>query len=167
MDLLKTLTIGAALCVAAPASAHVAVQPTEARAGSYQVLRFGVGHGCDGAATTAVRIEIPEGIAAARPQPKAGWALDIRKDGARVTAITWAEAGQGGLPADQFEEFVMLVKLPAESGALAFPAIQSCGAAVLRWTEPVPTQGPRPAHPAPILTLTPASAPPEGGHDHH
>ncbi|MFN3584037.1 YcnI family protein [Phenylobacterium sp.] len=163
MDLLRTLTLGAALCVVAPASAHVAVQPTEAKAGSYQVLRFGVGHGCDGAATTAVRIEIPEGVSAARPQPKPGWTLDIARAGERVAAITWT----GALPADQFEEFVMLVKLPAAGGALAFPAVQSCGAAVLRWTEPVPADGPRPAHPAPILTLTPASAPPEGGHDHH
>jgi len=163
MDLLKPLILAAATFAAAPALAHVAVQPTEARAGSYQVLRFGVGHGCDGAATTAVRIEIPEGISAARPQPKPGWALDIRKEGERVTSITWA----GRLPADQFEEFVMLVKLPGEGERLAFPAIQSCGAAVLRWTEPVPAAGPRPARPAPILTLTPASPPPEGGHDRH
>jgi len=164
MDILKVLAAAAAVAVPAAASAHVSVQPQEAKAGGYLVLRFGAGHGCDGKATTAVRIEIPEGVAMANPQPKPGWRLVIEhaRDPKIASAIVW----KGKLPADQFEEFLILAKLPAEAGPLAFPAVQTCGATEVRWDEPVPTGGPRPQHPAPTISLT-SPPPPEGGHDHH
>ena len=157
MVVLRTLLAAAAVLTAGGASAHVSVQPATATAGSYQVLRFGVGHGCDGAATTSVRIEIPAGVSIANPQPKPGWRLSVeraRGQPATVTAIVWT----GGLAADRFDEFLMLAKLPSTSGPLAFPAIQSCGAKENRWVElPVPGAA-RPQHPAPILTLAPHHA---------
>ena len=33
-------------------------------------------HGCEGAATTRVRIHIPEGVIAVKPMPKPGWQLE-------------------------------------------------------------------------------------------
>lgn len=161
MVVLRPLVLAAALGVAAPALAHVTVQPATAPVGAYQVLRFGIGHGCgDKAATTALRMEIPTGVSVARPQPKPGWKLEIvRSDGA-VSAIVW----RGRLAPDQFDEFVVLTKLPAAAGPLAFPAIQSCGAEENRWIETPPPGAPRPKFPAPLVTLTPAA--PEGGHDH-
>jgi uncharacterized protein YcnI len=162
MVVLRTLSAIAVLAAAAPAAAHVTVQPSTAATGAYQVLRFGVGHGCgDKAATTALRIEIPAGVTVARPQPKPGWTVEIVRAGDAVSAIVW----RGALPPDQFDEFVILTRLPAEGGPLAFPAIQSCGAEENRWTEPPPAGGPRPKFPAPVVSVIPAA--PEAGHDHH
>jgi uncharacterized protein YcnI len=154
---LKTAILAAALGLATrPALAHVGVSPKAADAGGYQVLRFGVGHGCEDQATTAVRIEIPRGVLSARPQPKPGWTLQIERGGEggkAVASVTW----RGALPADQYDEFLIQVHLPDQPGPLAFPAVQSCGAAEVRWTEPAPPSGPRPKRPAPTVLLTPVS----------
>ena len=116
--------------------------------------------------TTALRIEIPAGVSIANPQPKPGWDLSVeRATGAphTITAIVWT----GGLPADRFDEFLILTKLPSAAGPLAFPAIQSCGAKQNRWVEiPTPALA-RPSHPAPRMTLTSPTPAPEAGHDHH
>lgn len=126
MVVLRTLALAAGLAVASAAHAHVTIQPATAPVGAYQVLRFGVGHGCgDISATTALRVEIPAGVTVARPQPKPGWTLEIERAGAAVTAVVW----RGVLPADQFDEFVVLTKLPDAAGPLAFPAIQKIGRA--------------------------------------
>lgn len=161
MVVLRSLAFLTILSVAAPALAHVTVQPAAATPGAYQVLRFGVGHGCgDKAATTALRIEIPAGVSVARPQPKPGWKLEIVRAGEIVSAVVW----RGALLPDQFDEFVILTKLPTDGGPLAFPAIQACGAEENRWIETQSPGGPRPKFPAPTVTLIPAA--PEGGHDH-
>lgn len=162
MGVLRPLAFAAALLSAGAGHAHVSVQPSAAPAGAYQVLRFGVGHGCDGQPTTALRLIVPPGVKAARPQPKPGWSLEVDKGGGVVTAVVW----RGALPADQFDEFLLLVRLPGGEGPLAFPAIQSCGDRESRWAEIGEPGAPRPRHPAPSVTLTP-SASPESSHDHH
>lgn len=166
MAILKTLTCAAALALAGAAQAHVTADPGEATLGSYQAVRFRVGHGCnDRAATTALRIEIPDAVPSARPQPKAGWTLAIERaadDPSKVTAITW----RGVLPPDQFDEFAVMLHLPATAGTLYFPAVQTCGDQETQWTE-FPDAG-ETAHmlsrPAPALRLIPAAAPAEGHH---
>ena len=74
----------------------------------------------------------------------------------RVSAITWT----GRLPDEQFEEFGLAAKLPAEAGALVFPVTQTCEQGVSRWTEAAVAGEPRPTHPAPVLTL-------QAGAPHH
>lgn len=161
MVVLRSLAIAAGLVAAGAASAHVSLQPAAVQAGTYQVLRFGLGHGCGDKPTTALRIEVPAGVTVARPQPKAGWKLQIEGSGRTVAAIAW----RGELSPDQFDEFLVLAKLPDAAGPLAFPTIQSCGDEETRWTESAVPGAPRPQHPAPALTLTPAA--PAAGHDHH
>jgi hypothetical protein len=120
------------------------------------VLRFGVGHGCEGKATTALRVEIPAGVASARPQPKPDWTLTIEAvpgGGEQVRAITW----RGELPADQFDEFLIQVRLPPAAGPLGFPAVQTSGGAEVRWIEPADSGGPRPTRPLPTVVLSPPS----------
>jgi uncharacterized protein YcnI len=154
----RVLVLSAVLALAglARAEAHVSVQPAEATAGGFQVLRFGVGHGCAGKPTTALTLQIPPSVTSAHPQPKPGWTLTIEhpKDAPdRVSAVTW----RGDLPADEFDEFLIHVRLPAEAGRLAFPAIQACGAETVRWT------GETGGAPAPVVVLDPgggAHAPP-------
>jgi uncharacterized protein YcnI len=156
-----------ALAAAPVAQAHVSAEPAEAQAGAYQVVRFRIGHGCsETQGTTALRIEIPPGIVSARPQPKPGWRLAVEHgDGATgpISAVVWT----GRLPADQFDEFAVLLRLPAAPGALYFPAVQTCGAGQAQWTE-IPGAGEtgRLDHPAPSLRLTPATGAPDGGHHH-
>lgn len=134
------------------ALAHVSLAPAAAPAAAYQVLRFGVGHGCAGGKpTTGLRVEIPAGVEVARPQPKPGWTLVIEKSASAPAprAVEW----RGELAPEHFDEFVMLVKLPAAEGPLAFPAVQSCGERQIRWDE---APGGRGGHPAPSLTVEPA-----------
>jgi uncharacterized protein YcnI len=166
MAVLRRLGSAAVSCtlLASAAQAHVSADPREAAAGGYQAVRFRVGHGChETAATTALRIQMPPGLQAARPQPKPGWTLSIEHGpGGAVTAVVW----RGLLPADQFDEFAVLMHLPDAAGPLYFPTTQTCGAETEQWTQiPSPDGGPRPSRPAPALRLTPAS-PPQGGHQH-
>ena len=144
--------VAASLAATLPASAlaHVSLSPAQAPAGAHQALRFQLGHGCDDAATTALRIEIPEGVDMARPQPKPGWRLRIDRQGERVVAVTWS----GRLPADQFDDFGLLIKTPATPATLYFPAVQSCGPVQQQWIEqPEADPGERLSHPAPRLTV--------------
>jgi periplasmic copper chaperone A len=166
------LIVGAAVAaLATAASAHVVLAPAAAPAGSYVFGAFRVGHGCAGAATTALRIELPPDLLMAKPQPKPGWSISIehaplarpvqgeggRRTTQRVTAITWTG---GPLPDDEWDEFGVSAKLPAKPGPLYFRAIQTCGTTVERWTDmPVAGQGARLPHPAPVLTVTPAAGP--------
>lgn len=155
-----------ALVLAIPAGAaeaHVTADPGEAPAGAYRAVRFRVGHACrDTVATTAVRIELPAGLKAARPQPKPGWSLAIDHDAAgAVTAITW----KGRLPADEFDEFAVYIRAPEAPGVLYFPTVQTCGRESEQWVEvPRPGDDARLKHPAPSLRLTPAAS--ENGHHH-
>ena len=153
----------ASLAPCGPAHAHVSLEPAEAPAGGAQPLRFRIGHGCSGQATTQLRVEIPEALDQARPQPKPGWTLKIDHDGPkRVTAITWT----GSLPDDQFDDFAILARLPAEPGPLYFPTVQTCGAEEVQWTG-VPDPGESAhtlTHPAPSVKIVPATGPAEMHH---
>jgi uncharacterized protein YcnI len=167
MALLRSLVLAGAVLAAGGASAHVAADPGSAAAGSYQAVRFRVGHGCtETATTTALRIEVPDEVVSAKVQPKPGWSLNVEHDANdRVTAVTW----RGVLAADQFEEFALFLRLPDKEGTLYFPAVQTCGNGEVRWNELPDPSGARRQHPAPSLRLTPAAAPaatPDGGHHH-
>lgn len=170
------LTLAALLLCATPASAHVTATPSSAPAASYAVVALRVGHGCGDAATTCLRVTIPEALRIARPQPKPGWRLEIehaplatpatvegREQRDRVAAIRWT----GSLPADQFDDFALLVKTPDSPGPLYLPVEQSCGGTVQYWAEqPGPGQSARDLkHPAPLLLIEPPAADP--GHAHH
>lgn len=61
-------------------SAHVTLETQEAPAnGSYKAV-LKVGHGCEGSPTTAIRVQIPEGVIAVKPMPKTGWQVDTVKE---------------------------------------------------------------------------------------
>lgn len=159
----------ASLSPLAPALAHVTLADAKAAPGAYFVSAFRIGHGCAGSATTALKIELPDAIIQARPQPKAGWTLEIERaplspprpgEGGkpvteRVKSITWRG---GPLPDDQFDAFGFMAKLPSQPGKLYFPAIQTCVQGEARWTDVPGPSGARLAHPAPMLEVTGADA---------
>lgn len=144
----------AVLGLASAAQAHVVVQPTSAVPGAEETLNFMVGHGCDGQPTTALRVDLPGSVKLLMPDAKPGWSLDTERLSGGGRALTW----HGGEPITKADGFKVRVKLPAAPGPLSFPVTQTCGAVSVRWDEPVPAGGPKPKHPAPVLTLAALSA---------
>jgi len=150
-----------------PAAAHIVLAQRTAPADSYFKVVLRVPHGCDGAATTGLTVEIPKTVLTAKPMVKPGWRIattDEKLDHpvdieghtrtSRVAQIAWRD---GTLPDDRFDEFAFMVRLPAQAGRLVFPIVQTCGKTVVRWDETAGRGRPKPTHPAPVLTLTPAA----------
>lgn len=147
---MKTPLTILALLAATPAAAHVVAVQDTAKAGSYTAIAFRVGHACGaGDATVKLRITIPEGVASARPQVKPGWTYAIERGSdpkAAPTAITYT----GRLPDEAFDDFAVLMKLPATGDRLVFPIVQTCEKGESRWTD-----APGSERPAPVVTLIP------------
>jgi len=169
----KSLAAAAALiglCTAG-ASAHVTLEQRQAPVGSTYKAVFQIGHGCEGKPTTRLRVRIPEGVIAVKPQPKAGWTVEkVRGAYARaydyygtpmtegVREIVWEG---GSLADDEYDEFVLRAYLTTElkaGASLYFPVVQECpDGAVERWIE-IPAAGKGAddyEQPAPGLTLLP------------
>jgi uncharacterized protein YcnI len=159
-----------ALAAAAPALAHVTLDPAAAPAGSYVRAALRVPHGCAGAATTRIAVQLPEGVYSAKPMPKPGWRLTIERrrlaeavrspHGREVEEEVAGIAWEGGpLPDEQYEEFVLMLQAPDEpGGTLYLPVIQTCeGGRTDAWAErPAPGQHAHDlARPAPALRLVP------------
>ncbi|MEU4240143.1 YcnI family protein [Actinoplanes sp. NPDC026619] len=181
MSLLKRSALVAAvvggltLALAAPASAHVTVNPNTATPGGYTKVTFRVPTESDTAATTKVEVNLPADhpIASVSLKPLPGWTATAEKSKLAtpikvhdsdvteaVTKITWtAQAGSEVKPG-QFQEFdVSLGPLP-DSGQLIFKALQTYSdGTVVRWIDEPTTDGSEPEHPAPVLKLAAAAAP--------
>ncbi|MBL8551400.1 MAG: YcnI family protein [Hyphomonadaceae bacterium] len=176
---LLALGLAAALLAhAASAAAHVVFAEPQAQGGAYYAGFLRVSHGCGTSPTISVRVDIPPGVLMARPQPKPGWRLSVAREPLaepipseggsiteRVVSITW----RGRLPADQFDQFGVMMKLPAQAGPLYFFVTQTCARGERSWSQ-VPAEG-QPwgsvESPAPVLTLAaPQGAAPETSHDH-
>ena len=135
-----------------PALSHVTLDVREASAGTNQKLVIRVPHGCEGTATTAIRIRIPDTVPVTKPQPKPGWTLSVVREklakpmdaghGRTVTEAVREVVWSGGkLPDDWYDEFVMRVTLPETPDAvLYFPVVQQCEKGVHRWIE-IPEAG--------------------------
>lgn len=160
-----TLAAALLLALAAPAAAHVSIDPPQAGPNATQRVALRVPHGCAGQPTTAIEVTLPAGITTARPMPKSGWelAIEMRALDRPVAGghglvreapsrITWAG---GNLPDRHYEEFVMLIRTPDLPGeTLAFPVAQLCaGGARHDWVELPTAETPRPRSPAAMLRL--------------
>lgn len=144
--------MGVLLTSSSIAFAHVSLAPGNAKIGSAYKAIFQVPHGCAGAATTAIRVRIPEGVIDVKPQPKAGWKLDIVRGayagphnlwGAKVTEGVKEVVWSGGELLDsEYEEFMLhsVVAADLKPGELYFPVVQECGTATTRWID-IPAPG--------------------------
>lgn len=155
MKTLKTALAAAALLTAAgAASAHVTLETQQAPTPSTYKAVFRVGHGCEGKPTVKLRVKIPEGFIAVKPQPKPGWTLEkVRGAYAKsydyhgtptsegVQEIVWSG---GSLADDEYDEFVLRGAITADLKAgttLYFPVVQECtDGAAERWIE-IPAEG--------------------------
>lgn len=139
---LLTLPSAACLCLltATNAAAHVgAVGP--AFADQNAVIKFTVGHGCEGADTYRIEIQIPDEIATLRalPGPFGEATLSRTSSTAPVTAVTWSKPNVQPTD-DQYYELAIRFRVPnAPFTTLYFPVIQTCRTAggeerVSEWT---------------------------------
>ena len=159
--------LAAAAFGAAPALAHVTLQPNEAVAGNYAQTALSVLHGCDGTGTVAVRVKIPDGVLSVKPQMKPGWTVDIKTrkiegeqpklHGKTITETVDEVAWRGGpLPDNLYDTFGLVMKLPDAAGkTLYFPVVQECEKGVHRWIELPGQAGDALKEPAPGLRLKP------------
>lgn len=151
----KTLLLTAlALLAGAPTQAHVSLEQGEAVAGSNYKAVLRIGHGCDGAPTTQVTVTLPEGLRGAKPQPKEGWTLAMRRQVLAqpydshgktvredVTEISWTARDEAHFLQDGwYEEFVLRGTLPEAVGPVWFKVRQRCTQGEWNWAE-VPASG--------------------------
>ncbi|MGO6672277.1 DUF1775 domain-containing protein [Rhizobium leguminosarum] len=175
----KSFGLAALLSVTALASAeaHVTFLDREAKQESTILAALQVPHGCDGKATTEVRVKLPEGFVFAKPQPKAGWELEVIKGDYQKTydnhgdkvktgaiEVRWKN---GNLSDDFYDTFVIQGKVSGVEAdtSLAFPVTQMCGDTVAAWDQVAKEGGD--AHgmksPAPLLKVVAGE---DHGHDH-
>jgi uncharacterized protein YcnI len=177
-------TLGAvALAVLAPASAeaHVGVRADTTAAGAYALLTVNVPHGCDGAATRRIAVQIPAGINAATPSVSPRWSIrkqqqkladpvttaDGERLSTRVSEVIWT--ARTPLPEGYRDGLSLQLQLPEDAAGrqLAFPTIQTCTTGETAWTQVAePGQDhDELKHPAPTLVVT--AAEPEDDHAAH
>ncbi len=150
----KILTTSLCAALASAACAHVTLEQQEAPAGSNYKAVLKVGHGCDGSATTRISVALPAGFRGAKPYPKAGWLLEVKREklGAsyeshgrqisdEVVEVSWtARASEFYLQDAWYDEFIIRGGLPATAGALWFKVSQSCVNGENLWVE-MPASG--------------------------
>ena len=137
-----------AMLAVSSASAHVTLENRQATIGSGYKAVFAVPHGCGGSATTKIRVQIPEGVIAVKPMPKAGWNVETIKGkyaaeydyhGTKysegVKEVVWSG---GKLPDEYYDEFVIstfLTGVLKPDTVLYFPTVQECEQGVSRWID--------------------------------
>src|ERR1700722_5836903 len=155
-----------ALTSASIAFAHITLENQQAAVGASYKAVLRVPHGCEGSATVAIRVRIPEGFLDVKPMPKPGWKLDVVRGRYQkpmsvhgtgvnegVTEVDWSG---GNLPDAYYDEFVLTGYISEEAPAgqtMYFAVVQDCEKGVNRWIE-IPAAGaPEPAERAAGLTL--------------
>lgn len=166
---MKTKLLMLAMLVPGMANAQVMLEQNQAESGSYYKGVLTVTQGCDGSATTAITVDIPEGLQFAQPMPKAGWQVEIVKkpverpffrDGIEITEavrqITWSG---NSLHDIHFDEFIFRGRVGVgATSVLYFPVTQKCETGELHWDqiaeeEPVKNTMPKETGPKAVKDL--------------
>ena len=167
------VVLGAAgvVCCFAAASAHVTLEKSQTPIGAPYKAVLRVPHGCEGSATTALRIRVPDGMIAVKPMPKPGWKVEtvIGKyqksydyfHGAKLSeGVIEISFTGGNLPDAYYDEFVFtgFIVSDLEPGTTLYvPVVQECEKGINRWIE-IPADGKSSRdypEPAPGLKLLP------------
>jgi uncharacterized protein YcnI len=167
---LGAAAIAAVALWAAPASAHVTVNPSQATQGGFAKLTFRVPNEKDSGDTTKVEVALPtvSPLGSVSVKPTAGWTavvtkskLDkpIKTDDGEVTEavsrVVWTATGADtAIKPGEFQEFDLSVGPLPEQGSMVFKALQTYSdGEVVRWID----ESKDAEHPAPTLTLTKAT----------
>jgi uncharacterized protein YcnI len=167
--LVATVLILAAIALPGAARAHISIVSGPGFANTTQEIGFGVGHGCAGADTYKVRVEIPADVLSVRPLRSDFGKVSVEKDAAgTITAVTWQKADADALDADlAYYKLGIRLKVPDRPfSTYYFKAQQTCRAAdgtlsTVAWsmlpTDPAVDGGTD--EPAPALVVLPARRP--------
>jgi uncharacterized protein len=169
----SALTGGFLVAMAAPAFAHVKVEPSTADKGGDATLSFTVPNEMDNANTVKVDVKLPDDhpFSSMDVQPKAGWTYQVINT-TLATPITTDEGGTitqaaseivwsgGQIKPGEFDEFTISVEgLPDDVNSIAFPTIQTYdNGQDVSWIDPTVAGQPEPDHPAPVLQLAAAGS---------
>lgn len=163
------------VAVAVPASAHVFVVESQIVGGGFGTeITIRVPHGCDGAATTSLEVQIPAGVTSVKPKLMAGWTIDVvstppvlpsmapdasftdeQMDAMKAPVVSSIKWSGGTLPDNEYAEFQIIAVFPETGGTVSLPAVQYCGDTQVAWIE-IPAAGQDPEtleHPAPTVTV--------------
>jgi uncharacterized protein YcnI len=148
--------------VPAIAAAHISISSGPGFANTNNILKFGVGHGCDGLDTFKVKVDIPAGVTSVLPLPSDFGRVSVEKDAAgAVTSVTWERPTQDAYGSDfVYYELALRARVPDKPfTTIHFPTHQYCqspdgGIVVSDWigTDPTDTT----VEPAPALRVVPA-----------
>ncbi|HXU02697.1 MAG TPA: DUF1775 domain-containing protein [Polyangia bacterium] len=167
--LVSWLPLALVVALSDVARAHVSIASGPGFANMTQEIVFGVGHGCAGADTVRVRVQIPTDVLSVRPLRSDFGKVSVEKDAAgTITAISWQKADADVLDADlAYYKLGVRLKVPDKPFTIYyFPAQQICRAAdgtmsTVDWkmlpTDPVVDGGSD--EPAPALQVMPARRP--------
>ena len=166
-----------ALVVGQSAAAHISIDEPIHVAGAYTVLTFSVPHGCEGSATTEVRIQMPESIPSVTPTVNPNW--DVEEVMATLEEPIEVEHGEPlterdaevvytaktPLPDGLRDAFELSMQMPADAAGqtLYFPVIQTCEQGETAWIE-IPEAGQDAEEleaPAPSIQVVAADAAPD------
>ena len=165
----------ALLALAAPASAHVTVDGPGATQGGAAVLSFRVPTESATASTVKLALQLPTAtpIASVLVQPTPGWTAKMititlatpvtTDDGDKVSSVVseidWtADSAATAIKPGEFDQFVIDASPLPKVASLRFGAIQTYSdGTVVKWIETAAPGTAEPQHPAPELTLAPAS----------
>lgn len=168
-------TAAALVALAAPASAHVTVQPSTVTAGGYATLSFKVPNERDNTSTTGVHVQLPTDapIASVTVQPKPGWTYKVTRGAPAtpvsahgvqvtevVTEINWtADAGNQGIAPGEFDLFTISAgALSEDTDQLTFKTIQTYSdGEEVAWIDVAAEGQPEPELPAPVVHLVPVA----------
>ena len=172
---LPALALGALVTAAAPAGAHIGIDPAIVAPGSDATLTFSVPTESASASTTEVELYFPtdQPLAEAAVEPRPGWSYRISTrhlatpldtpDGQvseAVEKVTWtARTPADAIHPGEFATFVVAVGPMPAHGPLVFKTLQHYSdGSLVRWID-VPVAGqPEPEHPAAVLTIAAPNA---------
>lgn len=170
MTVKMTLMLGGAIVLlASAAEAHVSITSGNGVANATQLVTFGVGHGCEGADTYRVVVDIPASVTSVRTLTSDfGRATAQTNAAGVVTSVTWQKPDADLLPGDTgYYELRLRLRAPdAPFTTVYFPVHQTCrtAAGVMTTVDWVGTPGMTAPdggtiEPAAALNLLPARRP--------
>lgn len=162
---MKTKFLYLAMMIPGLTNAQVMLEQNQAESGSYYKGVLSVTQGCNGAATTEITVDLPEGLQFVQPMPKPGWQLEMVKkpverpfflDGVEIAEVVRQITWSGNSLLDlHFDEFIFRGRIGVgATSVLYFPVTQKCEAGELHWDQIVETR--------PIKKIMPQTLGPEG-----
>jgi uncharacterized protein YcnI len=125
------------------AQAHVTVWPKTSSVGAYEKYSVRVPNEKD-SPTVRVELEYPAAITALYFERKAGWTVEHRRDSkGKIISTVWTG---GSIAPEEFAEFQIIARNPAQAGELVWKAVQfHVDGSRSEWTsgEDSPTPAPR------------------------